>query len=459
MTRTKKIVVSFGTEKGLKIDGISISALIADSGAGFSVFVTDESDRKLSVGVSDYDIASGSSVYSFSSPMTVKNIIIEPKDKTEKGNALIKEVNAYIIKNILEKSTGFAFVARAFILVRQGAGKEPSVPEVKEPSALEKTMDAMTTEEKVYQLFFVSASSVEEELPVGGIVLFAADIESDSQVKEKIAGYLENKKIAPFIGVDEEGGIVSRAGANPLVSVTHFPPMAEIGASGDEEAAKNVGKTLGAELSALDFTVDFAPVADVLVNRDNKEIGNRSFGSDAEAVAKMVAAEVKGFKESSMLCALKHFPGHGSTAVNSHNGRAESKVLIGASRVRVLAVQGRDRRGGDFVMVSHMALTADGFENVPSSLSHRVITDLLKGELGFSDIVITDALNMGAVTEEYSPGEAAFAAIDAGADMLLMPEDLSEAKEAIISAVSEGKIAEERIDESVEKILRAKGIN
>ena len=96
--KDEKIVVSFGTEKGLKIDGISISALIADSDAGFSVFVTDESDRKLSVGVSDYDIASGSSVYSFSSPMTVKNIIIEPKDKTEKGNALIKEVNAYIIK-------------------------------------------------------------------------------------------------------------------------------------------------------------------------------------------------------------------------------------------------------------------------------------------------------------------------------------------------------------------------
>ncbi len=338
--------------------------------------------------------------------------------------------------------------------------KEPSVPEVKEPSALEKTMDAMTTEEKVYQLFFVSASSVEEELPVGGIVLFAADIESDSQVKEKIAGYLENKKIAPFIGVDEEGGIVSRAGANPLVSVTHFPPMAEIGASGDEEAAKNVGKTLGAELSALGFTVDFAPVADVLVNKDNKEIGNRSFGADADAVAKMVASEVKGFKESSMLCALKHFPGHGSTAVNSHNGRAESARMLSELRAcEFLPFKAGIDAGADFVMVSHMALTADGFENVPSSLSRRVITDLLKGELGFSGIVITDALNMGAVTEEYSPGEAALAAINAGADMLLMPEDLSEAKEAIISAVSEGKIAEERIDESVKKILRAKGIN
>ena len=339
------------------------------------------------------------------------------------------------------------------------ANDEPA-PEVKEPSALEKTMDAMTTEEKVYQLFFVSASSVKEELPVGGIVLFAADIESDSQVKEKIAGYLENKKIAPFIGVDEEGGIVSRAGANPLVSVTHFPPMAEIGASGDEEAAKNVGKTLGAELSALGFTVDFAPVADVLVNKDNKEIGNRSFGADAEAVAKMVASEVKGFKESSMLCALKHFPGHGSTAVNSHNGRAESKRTLSELRAcEFLPFKAGIDAGADFVMVSHMALTADGFENVPSSLSRRVITDLLKGELGFSGIVITDALNMGAVTEEYSPGEAALTAINAGADMLLMPEDLSEAKEAIISAVSEGKIAEERIDESVEKILRAKGIN
>ncbi len=338
---------------------------------------------------------------------------------------------------------------------------EPEVPGIKEQSALEKTMSDMTEEEKIYQLFFVSAGVLgDEDIPVGGIVLFASDIESDSQVREKISGYKEGKKIAPFIGVDEEGGIVSRAGNNPSVSVTHFPPMADIGSSGDEEKAYNVGKTLGTELSKLGFTVDFAPVADVLVNKDNKEIGSRSFGSDAEAVSKMVASEVRGFKESSVMCALKHFPGHGSTEVNSHNGRAESKRTLSELRsCEFLPFKAGIDAGADFVMVSHMALTADGFDNVPSSLSKRVITDLLKGELGFSGIVITDALNMGAVTEEYSPGEAAVAAIEAGADMLLMPEDLSEAKDALLSAVSEGKITRERIDESVRKILRAKGIN
>lgn len=340
-------------------------------------------------------------------------------------------------------------------------GTVKNEPEVTKAPEKPSVLDGMTLEEKVCQLFFVSASEPDcEELPVGGIVLFASDIVSDSQVKAKISGYTEGKKIAPFIGVDEEGGIVSRAGKNADVSVTHFPPMSDIGKAGDEEKAFFVGKTLGEELSALGFTVDFAPVADVLVNVNNSEIGNRSFGSDPETVSKMVASEVRGFKESGMQCALKHFPGHGSTFVNSHNGKAESgRTLFELSECEFLPFKAGIDAGADFVMVSHMTLTAEGFDNVPSSLSKRVITDLLKGELGFSGIVITDALNMGAVTEEYSSGEAAVAAINAGADMLLMPEELSEAKEALISAVLKGGIKEERIDESVIKILRAKGIN
>lgn len=328
-----------------------------------------------------------------------------------------------------------------------------------EKNAAEEMLSGMTLEEKVSQLFFVSASSLTDETPVGGVVLFAADIESDSQVKEKIAGLKEGKKLAPFIGVDEEGGIVSRAGANPAVSVTHFPPMAEIGALGDAKEAFTVGKTLGEELSALGFTVDFAPVADVLVNPDNSEIGSRSFSSNAETAAEMVSSEVRGFKESGVLCALKHFPGHGSTHVNSHNGRSESdRTLEELRECEFLPFKAGIDAGAEFVMVSHMTLTGEGFDNVPSSLSYRVITELLKGELAFSGIVITDALNMGAVTEEYTSGEAAVAALGAGADMLLMPESLSEAKEAVISAVSSGEISEERIDESVKKILRAKGI-
>lgn len=339
-------------------------------------------------------------------------------------------------------------------------------------SEAEEMISSMTIDEKIYQLMFVTSEALTEstavteaddkmknalsECPVGGIILFADNIKNDEQVKALTGGIKEYSRYPVFIGVDEEGGIVSRAGKNPLVSVTHQPSAKEIAETGDEKKAYDIGVTLGRELSALGFNLDFAPVADILTNPDNTEIGSRAFGSEPYAAAKMVAAQVKGLNDGGVCAVLKHFPGHGSTSVNSHNGKSESaRNYSELKESEFIPFKAGIESGAQFVMISHMTLTTLG-EDVPSSLSETVITDYLKTELGFSGIVITDSLSMGAVTEKYSAGEAAKAAISAGADMLLMPTDFREAHSAIKKAVENGEISEERIDESLAKILKVK---
>ncbi len=236
--------------------------------------------------------------------------------------------------------------------------------------------------------------------------------------------------------------------------VTPISPMGELKT---EEEAQSAGRTLGKELKELGFNVDFAPVADVLVNSKNTEIGDRSFGSDAEKVSKMVGAFVPAIEGEGVSAVLKHFPGHGSTSVNSHTGYSESKRTLSELReCEFKAFSAGIEAGADFVMVSHMTAVNAVKEKTPSSLSKEIITDMLKGELGFEGIVITDALDMGAVTDSYGSGEAAVMAVEAGADMLLMPQNLGEAYDALLAAVKSGRITKERIDESVRKILTQK---
>ncbi len=331
---------------------------------------------------------------------------------------------------------------------------------------IDKIMDGMTLDEKIYQLFFVKHDSLVgvtatmsgeatkealSEMPVGGIIYFSANVKSAEQMKNMIEKAQSYSKIPLFVGVDEEGGKVSRL---KKAGITRIPPMGELKT---EEEAQNAGRTLGKELKELGFNVDFAPVADVLVNSENSEIGDRSFGSDAEKVSEMVGAFVPAIEGEGVSAVLKHFPGHGSTSANSHTGYSESKRTLSELRECEFKAFGAGiEAGADFVMVSHMTAVNAVKSRLPSSLSKEIITDLLKGELGFEGIVITDALDMGAVTDSYSSGDAAVMAVEAGADMLLMPENLGEAHEAILSAVKSGRITPKRIDESVRKILTQK---
>lgn len=343
-------------------------------------------------------------------------------------------------------------------------GKEAS-----KPSKAEKLLDEMTTDEKLYQLFFVTPEELTGEetstdgekaaealgaLPVGGIIYFSDNLISKEQTEDMLEKTAVASEIPLFLGIDEEGGRVSRLGGNPLMGADAVPSMAEIGKSGDSSKAAEAAQTIGGEIKELGFNTDFAPVADVLSNPDNTEIGDRSFSSDPEVCSSMVREFVTALQKNNVSGCLKHFPGHGSTSANSHEGRSESlRTLSEFRQTDFPPFAAGIESGVDFVMVSHM--TAPDIDNVPCSVSEKVMS-MLRNDLGFENIIITDAQNMGAITSLYAPGEAAVAAIKAGADMVLMPENLSDAFERLRFAVYVGDIPEERIDKSVLRILKIK---
>lgn len=342
-----------------------------------------------------------------------------------------------------------------------------------ETGSVEEIMADMSLSDMVYQMMFVTPESLTgvqtviqageatkaavEKQPVGGIVYFSKNLKDREQTAEMIKNTQSYSKLPLFIGVDEEGGRVARLGSNKKMGVTEHPPMLEIGKTGDGDKAYNVGKTLASDIKSLGFNVDFAPDSDVLVNEDNTEIGDRSFGTDPETVSLMVKNVVCGLQDNGVSSSLKHFPGHGATHTDSHTGYSE--VTRTAEELRAaefLPFKAGIDAGADFVMVSHMTLVNATEEKVPSSMSKEVISDMLFDELGFTGIAITDSFSMGAITEEYTIEEAVTRAVNAGADMILMPSDLTAAHDALLSAVRSGEISQERIEKSVEKILSLK---
>lgn len=289
---------------------------------------------------------------------------------------------------------------------------------------------------------------------VGGLIYFGQNILDKEQIATMLSSTTAKSSYPIFLAVDEEGGDVSRV-ANSKVEVTKVDDMAAIGAGGDASKAAEAGTTIGSYLSEIGFNVDFAPVADVA--GEGSALGNRSFGSDPQMVGEMVASAVGGIEGTGVSACLKHFPGLGSTSEDTHEGRVEITKSLDEMRASdFVPFSAGIEAGADFVMVSHATAPALDEENVPSSLSKKVITDILRGELGFEGVVITDALDMTAITEYYTPEEAAVMAIEAGADMLLMPEDFEKAYNAVLAAVEDGTISEERINESLNRIYRVK---
>ena len=363
----------------------------------------------------------------------------------------------------------------------QGEGKESSKTEnLKERESeenvrrqAEKLLEEMTMEERVYQLFIVTQEQLTgvsqvtqsgvttkdavRKYPVGGVIYFGGNLITRDQCQMMIQNLQSYAKTPLFIAVDEEGGTVARLGKNPSMETTVFPAMKEIGASGDPQEAYRVGYTIGSEMKELGFNLDFAPVADIWSNPENTVIGSRAFGSDAKTVAEMIAACVKGFQESDTLCTLKHFPGHGDTKADSHYGMAESlKTLEELYDCELVPFQAGIEVGVPFIMIGHISLPNITVDNVPVTLSKEIVTDLLRNEMGYQGIIITDSMSMGAITERYSSGESAVQAILAGVDVILMPKNLQDAAQGILEAVEERRITEERINESVLRILEVK---
>ncbi|MCD8324542.1 MAG: N-acetylmuramoyl-L-alanine amidase [Clostridiales bacterium] len=336
---------------------------------------------------------------------------------------------------------------------------------------------SMTLEEKVAQMFVITpealtgvdtvvqAESATQaaigEYPVGGLVYMAANLQNPDQTKQMLANTMSYSQEAVglpiFLSVDEEGGTVSRVAANGAFGVTDVGDMSDIGASGDTAAAYEAGKTIGSYLSELGFNLDFAPVADVLTNSENQVVRQRSFGSDADLVSRMVAQEAAGLEEENVLACIKHFPGHGATGGDTHESSvAVYKTLDELYEAELIPFADQIEAGISFIMVGHFSLPEVTGDDTPCSLSAEIVTGLLREEMGYDGIVITDALNMSAVSDIYSSSQAAVKAVEAGVDMLLMPADFASAYNGLLDAVNSGVITEERIDESVTRILMVK---
>lgn len=334
-------------------------------------------------------------------------------------------------------------------------------------------LSGMTVEEKVGQLFTVSlrrlpsGADVKEmnsdidtlisKYKVGGIILFSENIDTISQTSELIKNMQSASTIPLFISVDEEGGRISRISSNPKMHGTEIPTNQLIGKVNDLELTERIGNIIAQEISSLGFNMDFAPVADVNTNPKNPVIGDRAFGSNASQVSNMVAAEVKGIQGENVSAVIKHFPGHGDTATDTHTGSVTvNHDLNRLRRIEFKPFIGGINAGADGVMVSHIIVPKVGGAKIPSTFSKKIVTDILRNELGFKGLIITDALDMGAITKYYGSGTAAVKAFNAGVDILLMPYNINNAYNGILNAVNRGDISQERLNESVRRVLETK---
>ena len=256
--------------------------------------------------------------------------------------------------------------------------------------------------------------------------------------------------------VDEEGGIVSRIARTDSFGIRNAGPMGDIGATGDSGRAYDAGAYIGGYLRDLGFSLDFAPVADINSNPLNIVIGNRSFGSDKELVSSMVSSFLDGLHSEKVAGCIKHFPGHGDVSGDTHDGYVAVLKTWDQLLDTELVPFCENMDTADMIMVAHLTLPNITSDGLPASLSYELITEKLRGELGYQGLIITDALAMGAIEKAYSSSEAAVLAFNAGSDILLMPYDYREAFEGVLSAVQSGEISEERLNESVLRILELK---
>lgn len=346
--------------------------------------------------------------------------------------------------------------------------EESGLEESRPPDPVELLLESMTIKEKVYQLFIVFPWQVTgvspvtkageltrqglEEYPVGGLIFDKSNMVSKEQVTEMLTTVQTYSEIPLILTCDEEGGRVNRLMST--VGTTYIDSMMSYRDQGTEKAAENA-KTIAGDMVSCGFNTDLAPVADVWSNPENKVIGDRAYSDDFAQAAVLVASAVEGFHAGGAACTLKHFPGHGDTAADSHKGAVYvTKTLDELREGELLPFQAGIDAGVDLVMIGH--LTVSDVEDVPAVFSYKLISELLREEMGFEGVVITDSLQMKAVTDAYGSGPAAVLAVQAGVDLLLCPEDLKAAADALLEAVETGEISEERLNESVMRILKLK---
>ena len=354
-----------------------------------------------------------------------------------------------------------------------------------EPSAddVEAQLQQMTLREKVGQMFYIRLESldpsiqwttyddlanikilevtqnmkkVNESYPVGGIILYAWNIKDEAQLA-KIIPQVRALNGSPLLCIDEEGGRVARIANNENFHVKKYESMAAIGATGDAQNAYECGNAIGTYLKRYGFDIDFAPVADVNTNPDNVVIGPRAFSDNPAVAAPMVVSYLKGLKDAGITGCIKHFPGHGDTQADTHYGYASTqKTWEEMMACEMVTFRAGIQWGCQLIMTAHIGTPNVTGSDVPATLSPIILQEKLRGELGYQNIIITDGMEMGAITQQYTSAEAAVGSIKAGADIVLGPRYFTEAFDAVMAAVNDGTLTEERINQSVRRILRLK---
>ena len=307
-----------------------------------------------------------------------------------------------------------------------------------------------------YRLQAVSGGMREraERYPVGGVLLYGHNIADPEQLL-RFGAELRALPGAPLLCIDEEGGRVSRIARNPAFDVPRYDSAAALAAGGAPQAAYDAAFAIGSYLKRYGLDIDFAPVADVNTNPRNIIIGDRAFSDDPAVAVPMVAAYVRGMRDAGIASCLKHFPGHGDTLADTHLGYAFTrKSWEEIDACEMVTFRAGIAAGAPLVMAAHIAAPAVTGSDIPSTLAPGILTDKLRGELGFNGIIITDALEMGAITARYGSGEAAVRALEAGADWLLCPLDYCAAFDAVVEAVGMGRLSERRLEESLGRIRK-----
>jgi len=329
------------------------------------------------------------------------------------------------------------------------------------------TVEQMTLDEKIGQMMFagVSGTTLQQETTslihdykVGGLILYGNNLETPQQTVTLMNALMAtnvNNQLPLFLGTDQEGGKVVRL-PGPL---KNFPTNQRIGDINQSSLSFAVGQLLGEQLKAFGFNLDFAPVLDINSNPNNPIIGDRSFSNDPDIVSKLGIETMKGLESKQVIPVVKHFPGHGDTAVDSHLELPKvTKSLDDLNQLELVPFKAAIDNGADVVMVAHILLPKID-PQYPSSMSKDVITGMLREQLDFDGVVMTDDMTMKAITNHFDIGQAAVDSVKAGSDVILIAHEyanVTAAIQAVKAAVNKGEITEDRIDDSVRRIIALK---
>lgn len=286
----------------------------------------------------------------------------------------------------------------------------------------------------------------------GGFILFKSNIDNYKQTRKLLQNIKEIGSVEPIVAVDQEGGRVQRL--DERIGFNRYPPMMEIGLTNDEDMAFRIGMQIGSELRELGIDMNMAPVLDIFSNIENRVIGDRAFGCASEIVSRMALAYADGLKEANVLAVGKHFPGHGDTVVDSHiDLPILDKTLDELKLLELVPFKEAIKKNISGIMMGHIAVPRVTNEMIPVSLSKIMLNDLLRNNMGYQGLIMTDSLKMKALTKYFTDEEIYLKSIEAGNDILVMPRDIRKIYEIVYRGVNDGKINEWRINDSVYRIL------